>query len=108
MKLWLAVLVFVFVLTGNVISFPTHSLIGTVEARYDRALVIGGQKFSPGGSYHLLPDWVQPGVDVQLLYICDELADCYYIDVVREGEEFPLMPKIESGAMTADDVFPKR
>lgn len=80
-------------------------LEGTVEKIIDRTLVLDGNQFRPSGYATLLPEWVKPGASVTISYACDELGDCYYIDVVPLNGTTTIAEKINSNMLEYRNIF---
>jgi hypothetical protein len=78
---------------------------GTVEKVTDRSIVINGSRYQPSGYATLLPNWVKPGTLATISYACDELGDCFYIDVVSLNGTTPIGDKINSNLLEFKNIF---
>ncbi len=90
----------------NAHAYPLRQLDGTVEKVIDRTIIIDNEKFRPSGYASTLPKWISEGTLVNMSYACDELGDCYYIDIVAPGEPLPIMDKINKELLSFERVFP--
>lgn len=87
-------------------AYPIHQLSGTVEQVIDRTIIINDEKFRPSGYASSLPNWVMQGAELTISYSCNELGDCYYIDVVETNGSLPIMDKINQELLDFERVFP--
>lgn len=87
-------------------AYPIHQLSGTVEQVIDRTIIINDEKFRASGYASSLPPWIIPGSEVTISYSCNELGECYYIDIVETDGELPLKEKINQDLLDYGRVFP--
>lgn len=90
----------------NAYAYPLRQLDGNVEKVIDRTIFIDNEKFRPSSYAATLPKWVSEGTIIKMSYACDELGDCYYIDIVAPGEPLPVMDKINKELLSFERVFP--
>ncbi len=90
----------------NAHAYPIRQMDGTVEKVTDRTMTINDEKFRPSGYASAIPKWVTEGTAVTISYACDELGDCYYIDIVTPGDSLSIMEKINKELLSFERVFP--
>jgi len=90
----------------NAYAYPIHQLTGAVEQVIDRTIFLNNEKFRPSGYASSLPGWVIQGSEVTISYSCNELGDCYYIDIAEANGDLPLMDKINQELLDFERVFP--
>ncbi|SFL97799.1 hypothetical protein SAMN05421830_110133 [Desulfomicrobium norvegicum] len=100
------IIILVLLIHIHAYAFPVLQQSGTVERVFDRSIIIKNTKFSPSGYASSLPNWIIHGSEVTISYSCDELGDCYYIDIVKPNEELPLMEKINQDLLDFERIFP--
>lgn len=103
-KILFAILIFFIHL--NAYAYPIRLIEGQVSQIIDRTIVINEAKFRPSGYAAALPKWLIEGSDVTISYSCNELGDCYYIDVVQPNEPLTIMDKINQELLDFERVFP--
>lgn len=87
-------------------AYPIYQTTGTVESVYVTKLVIDGVTFHPSGYTPLPPKWVTKDKIVSISYACNELGDCFYIDVVEPNGTMPIMDKINQELLDFEKVYP--
>lgn len=87
-------------------AYPIHQISGTVEQIVDRTIIIKNEKFRPSGYASSLPKWVTKGSEVTISLSCNELGECYYIDIVEVNGDLPLMDKINQDLLEFERIFP--
>jgi hypothetical protein len=102
----LALTTLLFLICFNAYAYPVTPVSGTVEKIIDRSIYINNEKFIPSGYAPFLPKWVTLGAEVTISFSCNELGDCYYIDVVESNSSLPLMDKINQELLELKRVFP--
>jgi hypothetical protein len=90
----------------NAYAYPLRQMDGTVEKITNRTLTINAEKFRPSGYASSIPKWVTEGSTVKISYACDELGDCYYIDIVEPDGSLTIMDKINKELLSFERVFP--
>ena len=87
-------------------AYPIFQITGTVEAVYVSQVVIDGVTFQASGLTPLPPKWVKKGSEVSISYACNELGECFYIDIVEPNATMPIMDKINQELLNFEKVYP--
>ncbi len=95
-----------FLISFTVHAYPLRQIDGTVDKIIDRSLIINEEKFRPSGYASSLPEWITEGSVVKISYACDELGECYYIDIVEPDGSLSIMEKINKELLSFERVFP--
>jgi predicted GTPase len=90
----------------NAYAYPIRQIDGTVEKIIDRTIIINEEKFRPSGYASALPQWVVEGSVIKMSYACNELGECYYIDIVETDGKLSIMNKINQELLNFERVFP--
>ena len=87
-------------------AYPIFQMTGTVEGIYVSQIVIDGVTFQASGFTPLPPKWVKKDLEVSISYACNELGDCFYIDIVKPNATMPIMDKINQELLSFEKVYP--
>lgn len=87
-------------------AYPIAQFSGTVARIVDRSIIINDYTFRPSGYAPFLPDWVKQGSEVTISYSCNELGECFYIDIVQVDDDLPIKEKINQNLLDFRRVFP--
>lgn len=94
-------------LSTPLLALEVGLLSGNVENVIDRTLTIEGQTLRSSGYAPTVPDWIKPGASATVSYACDELGDCFYIDIVPLNESTPIRDKINAELLEYRRIFPR-
>lgn len=78
----------------------------TIDKVIDRTLLIEGTHFRPSGYATLLPAWLKEGSQATISFACDELGDCYYVDIAPINGTTPIGDKINANILEYKHIFP--
>jgi len=90
----------------NAYAYPIRQMDGKVSQIIDRTIVMHEEEFRPSGYASALPKWLHEGLDVTISYSCNELGECYYIDVVQPNGSLTIMDKINQDLLDFERIFP--